>query len=121
MSQNNNKEICPYCGKPVGFLSVRWKSKKRWHYKSEWEGKRVHLTCESKLVHEGTEQNNKTCTTCVYVKESHKFALETGLIPLPRYECGKLGIELISSNMPKPNECPYHKLRKELFKQIEEV
>ena len=117
MSQKNNQEICPYCGKPVGFLSVTWKSKNEHNYKSEWNGMRVHLMCANKLSLEAREQNCRTCAPCVYAKESHKFALETGLIPLPKYECGKLNIELTLSNMPKPNECPHHTLRKELFKQ----
>jgi hypothetical protein len=117
MPQKGNQEICPYCGKPVGFLGVTWKSKKNYGYKPEWNGMRVHLMCGNNLFIEGRDQNFRTCNKCVYLKESHKFALETGLMPLPKYECGKLGIELTSSNMPKPNECPYHTLRKELFKQ----
>jgi|GEM_PF-4623974 len=122
MSQKSIKELCPYCGKHVGFLGVKWTSKKSmlYNYKPEWVGMRLHLICENKLMNDANEQK-RVCATCVYVKESHKFALETGLIPLPKYECGKLGIELTLSNTPKPNECPYHTLRKELFKQIEEV
>ena len=119
MSVINMKPICPYCGKPVGFVGIKWNSKKRYryNYRPEWDGMRVHLMCENNLVKESIEQNCRTCNTCVYLKESNKFALETGLIPLPKYECGKLGIELTSSTLPKPNECSHHTLRTELFKQ----